>query len=205
MQHPRTIVRLPIAEAAIASRRDAGNAANRQRRFLDDPGLGVSDTALAHAGAAARRSGSTIFALHRNAQNQALGWESISPPQAAKGRITYRYTSGARRGVFWTPSLACTRLVIASGPLQVLQIASAEGPRSHTCYLAPGGVWTPTADEVLDEVLHRGTVTEVALSLTPDHAGTTAATRIRTIVAYHPQVTAIGALVLPLSTGERAA
>lgn len=206
MQDSRTIAPLRPAEAAAPSHHDDGATANRQRRFLDDPDLGVSAAALAHAGAAARRNGSTLFARHRNAQNITLGWEAISPPSAPGGRIIYRYTRGACRGVFWTPLLASTRLVIASGPLQALQVASAEGVRADTCYLAAGGVWTDIADGVLAEILRRGAVTAIALSLTPDGHGTAAATRIRAIAACHRQVTAIGALVLPLPTGgEQAA
>lgn len=150
--------------------------------------LGVSAAAIAYAQDSVRVLRGALLARHRDQNGHILGWESVSAPRHEGGRPRYGYTAGACRGLYWTPLGLCSRVVVGAGPLQVLQIATQEGPRTGTCYVAPGGVFTDVAEETLAELLRRGSarqrgpIEELALAVRPDVQGIRTRERVQALV-----------------------
>lgn len=150
--------------------------------------IGVSAATIAYAQESVRLLRGSLLARHRDKNGHILGWESVGAPRHEGGKPRYGYTTGACRGLYWTPLGLCTRVVVGAGPLQILQTATREGPRAGTCYVAPGGVLNDVAEETLAELLRRGSarqrglIDEIVLAVGSDVQGTRTSERIHALV-----------------------
>ena len=115
----------------------------------------------------------SMWAAHRNADGELLGWEERGPEWRG-------FASGGSKDLFRFGSSDAPRITIVEAAIDGMSLAAIEVQRPDTLYVSTGGGWSPATDRAIRELAARPDVRLVAAT-DNNRQGDVYADRIREI------------------------